>query len=214
MGTNKRDLAQELVDFLLKEDELKRVNSEAKKTEDKERTKPHLVQDLGHTQPIDTAQKTLQKTVAIDDQKPAALFEFAVSAPSEIKPVEHVQKPVISALVPEHKTSPGPNSGVNKFPTQRGSLVFNEVSSLMAGSEAVRVAQTRIKSLETEKERIRSEMEQLITSTESLQRRYSELKAQNEGLERKHKEKLEITEDEKAVLKNAAQGKRRRARFC
>jgi chromosome segregation ATPase len=116
---------------------------------------------------------------------------------------------IVSAAAPvaEHKTSPGPNSTVNRFPTQRANLVFNDVSTLMAGSEAVRVAQTRIKTLEAEKEHIRVEMEQLITSSETLQRRYNELKAQNESLERKHREKLDITEDEKAVLKTRLKAK-------
>ena len=222
MGTNKRDLAQELVDFLLKEDELKKASSAAKTTEDRERTKPHLVQDLGHTQPIDTAQRSLQKTVAIQENEGEQLFEFneapPVSEPAEkpiVKVVEESLKsgpkpsPVASQSVPvpEHKTSPGPNSSVNRFPTQRANLVFNDVSTLVAGTEAVRVAQIRIKTLETEKEHIRTEMEQLITSSETLQRRYNELKAQNEGLERKHREKLEITEDEKAVLKTRLKAK-------
>jgi hypothetical protein len=67
MGTNKRDLAQELVDFLLKEDELKKAGSNAKKTENIERTKPHLVtEDLGHTQPLNTEHRSLQKTVALE----------------------------------------------------------------------------------------------------------------------------------------------------
>jgi len=222
MGTNKRDLAQELVDFLLKEDELKKANSDAKKTEEIERTKPHLVQDLGHTQPIDTAQRSLQKTVAIEQKNEPAVFEFDVAPPeseatkkavNKVGEVDHKPAPKSSpvpsqpAPVPEHKTSPGPHSSVNRFPTQRANLVFNDVSTLVAGTEAVRVAQIRIKTLETEKEHIRTEMEQLITSSETLQRRYNELKAQNEGLERKHREKLEITEDEKAVLKTRLKAK-------
>jgi hypothetical protein len=185
MSTKKRDLAEELVDFLLKEDELKKAVQGAKKSEEQERTKPVLVQE--HTL-VD------KKTVAITNPEPEPeVFEFNVpvphTKPEEIKPVS----------LPEYKSAPSIAS--KQFVTQRASMVFNDVAQLMAGTEAVKVAQARINTLEKEKENARTEMDMLLTSSESMQRRLNELKAGYESLERKHREKIEILEDEKSVIK-------------
>jgi len=202
-------LAEELVDFLLKEDELKKAVQGTKKLEDHERTKPVLVQE--HTLVDGPMQKTLQKTVAITKSEPDPnVFEFNAPVPASRKSVVGPEvitqaeaiKPITlntSAPVPEYKSAPSIAS--KQFVTQRASMVFNDVAQLMAGTEAVKVAQARINTLEKEKENARTEMDMLLTSSESMQRRLNELKADYENLERKHREKIEILEDEKSVIK-------------
>jgi hypothetical protein len=216
MSTKKRDLAQELVDFLLKEEERKKA---ASKGQVQDRVKPHLVKEE------EAKASPLQKTVALDDDP--NVFEFNMPLP-EKKPeaTQGARKPLKvmgdlptsnpedvpetapeapeaatkEALKPE-PVKPFSEMKTNSGASTRSSQVYNDVASLVAGTEAVKVAQARIKTLEKEKEQMRGDMEQLITSSESLQRRFNEMRTQLDSVERKHKEKVEILEDEKTVLK-------------
>jgi len=167
-------LAEELVDFLLKEDELKKAIHGPDKLDDLDRTKPILVQE--QTLVDLSSSKTLPKTVLIPSNEPAP--------------------------------TPSPPSPPSKqFVSQRANVVFNEVTQLMAGTEAVKVAQARINTLEKEKETLRTEIDLLLTSSETIQRKFNELKTLHENLERKHREKTEILEDEKAVIKTRLNAK-------
>ena len=88
------------------------------------------------------------------------------------------------------------------YSTVRSQNITNEVSKLIGGAEAISVAQARITELEKERDTLRDEIEKLLVTSEALQRTSQELKAQNENLEKKQKDKIEVLEEEKMVLKN------------
>ena len=67
--------------------------------------------------------------------------------------------------------------------------------------------QARINVLEKETSSFRDEIDELLLASESLQRQLNELKGQHDLLERRHKEKIEILEDEKAVLRSRSSAK-------
>ena len=77
----------------------------------------------------------------------------------------------------------------------------------MAGVEAVKVAQARINVLEKEKTKLRDEIDQVLLASEALQRQLNEFKAEHDSLERRYKEKIEIMEDEKAVMRSRSKAK-------
>jgi hypothetical protein len=82
----------------------------------------------------------------------------------------------------------------------RGRSIFNEVDHLLGSVEAVKVSQERITLLEGDRDQLRSEIDKLLATSESLECRLNESKAEQEKIERRHKEKVEILEEEKVVL--------------
>lgn len=249
-----RDLAQELVDFLLKEEQEKKPGSAAKHAQSAENknvpkapVKPTLVPPLPQvptTPPplpvtplanetyvldeetlVSGPKKSAEaKTVNLASLDDAKVMEFTVPGPKEatesmkdlvletsIQPEFKGPEGLRPEMMPEALKDVRPEltadefknqpSASNAFKTQRSKIVFNEVSTLMAGAEAVKVAQARITVLERDKSKLRDEIDQLLLASESLQRRLNELKAEQERSERHHKEKIEIVEDEKTVLR-------------
>lgn len=91
--------------------------------------------------------------------------------------------------------------------TERASAVFNEVSQLVGGAEAISVAQAKIKELESERDQLRSEVDKLKVSFEALERSSRQLQDQLDQVNKKHREKIEIQEDEKAVLRERLSAK-------
>jgi chromosome segregation ATPase len=85
--------------------------------------------------------------------------------------------------------------------TEKANHVAQEVSKIVGGAEALRVAQSRITQLEQERDQLRDETEKLLSHNEGLQRRVGELKSELDGSERKFRQKVEILEEEKSLLK-------------
>lgn len=98
------------------------------------------------------------------------------------------------------------------FPSQRGESIFNEVSSLVGGTEAVRVAQARIHALEKERDQLRDEVEKLLITSENLKRRLDESKAEGDSFERKYRQKIEILQEEKAVVRGRLDAREQESR--
>jgi len=80
----------------------------------------------------------------------------------------------------------------------------------MTGLKPSKWLKARISTLEKEREKLQGEVEQLLMAGETLQRHYGELKGEHENLERRHREKLEIFEDEKNSLKREIECQRKR----
>jgi DNA repair exonuclease SbcCD ATPase subunit len=233
-----RDLAQELVEFLLKEEEQKKDGAgkggdnkvtHATATIPLQSAKTHVL-----ASPVNekaTVKGASQANIEFDlDLGDGVIPDINFSSPGPLaqKPVEIVdekpksEKPKIEKIqaeppvekkVSEKKVEPiRPLKSGNepKFSDQskhrttsgRENLIFNEVNALAGGAEAIRVAQARITSLENERDQLRDETEKLLSATESLQRQVFEIRANQENLERRFREKIEILEEEKVVLKS------------
>jgi hypothetical protein len=192
-STKKRDLAQELVDFLLKEGEEKK-------------------KDLAPV-PADAGQAPVEFSLNLEEGATPVDVNFANPTPKAKELAEEPKKD--SSATPQTirpsaggKTEFKFNDTTNQPPgsmggggSNRAQAIFNEVSTLVGGAEAIRVAQARILTLERERDQLRDETEKLLSSSESYQRRVGEMKAQQEAAERKHRERIEILEEEKIVFK-------------
>ncbi|MBK9293126.1 MAG: hypothetical protein IPM57_01585 [Oligoflexia bacterium] len=91
--------------------------------------------------------------------------------------------------------------------TERASSVFKEVSQLVGGAEAIEVAQARIVELEKERDYLRTELDKSRIAAEEFEGRYNTAQAQLETLTKKHKEKVEILESEKTLLRERVSAK-------
>jgi chromosome segregation ATPase len=98
--------------------------------------------------------------------------------------------------------SPKPN-----FSSERTKSVFNEVSKLVGGAEATSVAQARIKELEIERDHLRTELDKSVLKFEDVQRQFTQLKDMSQDGNHKHRNKIEILEDEKTILRDRLSAK-------
>lgn len=190
MSSNKnRDLAKELVDLLLNK-EIKKNAPTTTEATDKSKGNPEAVtESLAPTRALTDKSKSYTEIAKVEVPLP-------VAGPADYQATQTSGKIVES--VPLKATQ---NASSQVLATQRGSEIYNEVSQLVGGAEAVKVAQARITNLERERDQLRDEAEKLLSTTESLQHRLAEFKAQNETLERKQRERIEILEEEKIVFK-------------
>jgi len=79
--------------------------------------------------------------------------------------------------------------------------------TLAGQAEAMRVVQGRIQELEKERDQLRDQNEQLLTATETLQRKLAEARALLDNNSTHSGEKIEILEEEKAVLRARLQSR-------
>jgi hypothetical protein len=154
------------------------------------------------TQVVPDFEQASEKAKAILEEATASdLFKIEMpeaNPPKQEPPARQTSK----NEKPKFEFNESPSKSMPKeLSSQRAKVIFSEVSTLMAGAEAVKVAQARITSLEKERDQLRDETEQLLQASETLQRRFDELKGEHDRLERKHREKVEILEDEKQVLR-------------
>lgn len=162
----KRDVAKDLVDFLLNENK-KPENTSVERTKKTEEVPTAFVKK----EEVDISNKTK-------------------SLPDFIKP---------EGLV----TTIHESGTVNKplMASERGKAIYSEVSKLVGGAEAIRVAQARILELEKERDELRNQIDELLVTSESLQRQVGESKALVENLEKKQKLRIEVSEEEKIVMR-------------
>ncbi len=94
------------------------------------------------------------------------------------------------------------NSSVSsQFPSDLQIAASSPTEAILKQSESLRIAQTRISSLEDEIDKLRRENSQLSSAGEILRRRADELLSQTEKLDHKVKESNFTFEEEKKVLK-------------
>ncbi len=101
----------------------------------------------------------------------------------------------------------GSMSGQSKFAVDVQASASSPTEAILKQSESLKIAQSRINSLEDEIERMRRENSQLSSAGEILKRRADELLSQSEIFENKLKESEFIFEEEKKVLKAQLQNK-------
>ncbi len=219
----KRDLAKDLVDFLLtEEDQGKAVPKKDASEDSSEMPTAQIsleppefdlnlgdekVPEVNFVNPTSKAQELTKPLPAKNFKLKPAKPEPAKQEPSE-EPTYDVSKEsardrnqTVKIESSVEKVVPFKN-GPQAIPTSgRGKQILNEVNALAGSVEAIRVAQGRIVAVEKEKDYFRNESEKLLVASEKYQHHVFELKAKLETLERKHKEKVEILEEEKLVLK-------------
>ncbi|MDZ4676968.1 MAG: hypothetical protein SGI74_05600 [Oligoflexia bacterium] len=176
-STKKTDLAQELVEFLLKEG-----GENPKETP--------IVEDKTVRSPAEFSLNL------VDGDTPAGAHQTSPTPKDTPQTIRPSSSGKTDYKFSDTNLQPPGSSGPD-----RAQAILNEVSALVGGAEAIRVAQARILILERERDNLRDETEKLLSSSESLQRRVAEMKAQQEINERKHKERIEILEEEKIVFK-------------
>lgn len=135
---------------------------------------------------------------------------FTPSNPNELT-VRLTQKPKSRSLETDSKIAnqgPTTSSGI-KFKQESQIGISSPAEAVLKQSENLRIAQTRISSLEEELERLRQENSQLSSAGEILRRRADELLSQSEGFENKIQESATIFDEEKKVLKAQIQNKDR-----
>ncbi len=123
--------------------------------------------------------------------------------------VRLAQKPRSRSFETESKVASGgsfTSSGI-KFKPEVQIGVSSPAEAVLKQSENLRIAQTRISSLEEELERLRQENSQLSSAGEILRRRADELLSQSEAFENKIQESAIIFDEEKKVLKAQNQNK-------
>jgi hypothetical protein len=89
----------------------------------------------------------------------------------------------------------------SKFNSDVQIAASSPIEAILKQSESLRIAQTRISSLEEELDKLRRENSQLSSAGEILRRRADELLSQTESLDYKVQEANVIFEEEKKVLK-------------
>jgi DNA repair exonuclease SbcCD ATPase subunit len=224
-STKNRDLAQELVDFLLKEEKTK----DQSKAKDGDKKNEGAVSELHATalNPSSMEMNTFAIATGVpvefdldlgDGAQPDVDFTtshqnstHALKAGPKENPSE--KSLPLESVKPEMKSSSttlpqsqakSQNAGKNfdkVSNSPRSKVIFSEVNNLLGGVGAVQAAQQRITSLEDERDALRSETDSLLAACESLQKKYSETQAESEKASRRHREKLEILEEEKTVMK-------------
>ncbi|MCC6276400.1 MAG: hypothetical protein IT289_00640 [Oligoflexia bacterium] len=185
----KGDLATELVQFLLKE-EAQKKKSEAESPQENKGPKPQSAKVPD--QPA-AAPATAEFSLDVDDPNLQALPK-----PQGQKEPEIPVRPVPGKT--DFNFGPTQMAAATAM-TEKATQAAREVGNIVGGVEALRTAQNRITQLERERDELRDETERLLSHAESLQRRVGELKTEVESSERKYREKVEILEEEKIVVK-------------
>jgi len=83
---------------------------------------------------------------------------------------------------------------------QAAEKAFASAAQQVGTSEAVKAAQQKILALESERQELRDELEKLLVISENLETSLHQSKAIADQAERKHKDKIEILEEEKLVI--------------
>lgn len=230
MSSNKKiDFAKELVDFLAMEKE-KNSSSSGQKTvvvsasENNDKAIASSKTEVLAEQPVEFDLEIGSQPVEVNltsswrTEQVKQKTEILQTSPSQLQKGEEV-RPAPSMATEVDFGGGGPSQSKVKEPqvvsrvmpsqpfAAGGPSTFEKNTNYTAAgqAEAMRVAQQRINQLENERDQIREQSEKLLVATESLQRRLTETRTQLENLNRQSQEKLEILEEEKAVLKSRLQ---------